>query len=234
MSVAMIRRCLNIRFTNMQTKRDHTAALIYLEHYKIMKQEVFQNSSESFRALQIAILIVSTLLTLASTSIISSEIRWLFFLFPAVAASPFIMLIAQRFRQTRRIGKYIALQIEPKLGFSWENLGPQPISLIYELTKKSKKTWRITPLSVVAMSLPLGIIQLLSWFASFYFLSSLPFQTFAHSIIVWTIWLVISAMIVFLVIFEYHVLKDSAIKESLKESAIIDSFQKIKEKSMKK
>jgi xanthine/uracil permease len=101
---------------------------IYLEHYKLMRQEVLQNSAESIKALELGIAVVSALFALASSTVIPENARWLFFLFPPIVVSPLIMLIAQRFRQTRKIGAHIGQQIEPELGIIWEGTPQNTVS----------------------------------------------------------------------------------------------------------
>ena len=118
---------------------------IQLEHYKLLRGEILQNSTEALKALELGIVIISIMFTLASSQVIPNDTRWFFFLFPPIVVSPLIMLIAQRFRQTRKIGTYISLRVEPKLGIEWES--SQQKSVSQEQYTPVIKHKRITPRS---------------------------------------------------------------------------------------
>jgi hypothetical protein len=170
---------------------------IQLEFLKMLRQEILQNSTEGMKALEFGILIISALFTLAISEFVPEEGRWFFFLFPPIVVAPLIMLISQRYKQTRKIGKYIDLRIEPNLELEWERKRSN--------SEDCEKMWCIPPRSLVAMSMPLMSIQCLSIFASLYYLHSASFGSRI-------IWAMATIFIGFLLYLEHESIK-KAIKE---------------------
>ena len=182
---------------------------VQLEHYKLMREEISQNTSEAFKALELGITIISALFALAcAKDFILPEMQWFFFLFPSIMVAPLIMLMAQRFRQTRKIGTYLGIKVEPKLGIVWEN--NQQASVKQEKLVISKKNKRMTPRSLSAMSLPLMIVQIISLPVS---LSNL---TLSVNPVAWYVWLIWSLMAVFigcLTVIEWNVMQEALNKD---------------------
>jgi hypothetical protein len=187
---------------------------IQLEHYKLMRQEILQNSTEMLKALEIGIFVISISFTLAGSNIVSDDIRWLVFLFPSIAVSPLIMLMAQRFRQTRKIGTYIRLRIEPKLQIEWESNQQKSVKSEAEIKSANR---RVTPRSLVALSMPLEIIQLFSWIVSLYYLVTVHNNSTVNPTINWIIWSATSLFIAYLLILEYRVIQEAINKDFSKD-----------------
>ena len=193
---------------------DNNSVNIQLEHYKLLRSEILQNSTEALKALDLGIVIVSVLFTLASSQVIPNETRWFFFLFPPIVVAPLIMLIAQRFRQTRKIGTYIKLRIEPKLGIEWENSQQKSVNQEHQTsTKTTLKNKRITPRSLQTMSLPLMAVQVLSWLASLSYLS-LAVSVMSLSVVInWIMWGGSTIAIGYLLMWEYRVIQEALNKD---------------------
>jgi hypothetical protein len=183
---------------------DDNSINIQLEHYKLLRGEILQNSTEALKALDLGIVIVSVLFTLASSQVIPNDTRWFFFLFPPIIVSPLIMLIAQRFRQTRKIGAYIGLRVEPNLGIEWERSQQTSVKQeqYYAPVIKHK---RITPRSLQTMSFPLMAVQILSWVASLSYLSLTGAVMSLSVVINWIMWVGATIAIGLLLVWEYRV-----------------------------
>jgi hypothetical protein len=192
---------------------DDNSVNIQLEHYKLLRGEILQNSTEALKALDLGIVIVSVLFTLASSQVIPTETRWFFFLFPPIVVAPLIMLIAQRFRQTRKIGTYIGLRIEPKLGIAWESSQQKSVKQEHHISTPAHKNKRITPRSLQTMSFPLMAIQVLSWFASLSYLSSAGSVMSLSVVINWIMWGGSTIAIGYLLMWEYRVIQEALNKD---------------------
>jgi uncharacterized membrane protein len=181
---------------------DDNKIKIQLEHYKLLRQEILQNSTEGIKALELGIILISALFTLSISQVIPDSGRWLFFLFPPIIVAPLIMLIAQRFRHTRKIGTHISMKIEPILDLKWESAHQK---------SSKEETDRITPRSLVAMSMPLMAVQCLSMIASLWYLLK-----FNNVFIIWLIWGLSLIFVGYLLKMEYRIIKD-ALEKDFKE-----------------
>lgn len=190
---------------------DNSSTNIQLEHYKLLRGEILQNSTEALKALDLGIVIVSGLFALASSQVIPNDTRWFFFLFPPIVISPLIMLIAQRFRQTKKIGTYISLRIEPKLGIEWER--SQQKSVKQEQYTPIVKHKRITPRSLQTMCFPLMLVQILSCFASLSYLLLAGSTMSMNLVINWIIFGLAIVAIGFLLVWEYRVIQEALNKD---------------------
>jgi hypothetical protein len=95
--------------------------MINLEpEYRTLREEIGRLQDQVARSLEIGILITSAILTISYSSVIISQYQWLALLSPSLLLTPFVFLIFDRVRTTWIIGRYIELNLEPRLGFQWE------------------------------------------------------------------------------------------------------------------
>jgi hypothetical protein len=88
--------------------------------YNTLREEIGRLQDQVARFLEIGIVITSGILTISYSSVIVSKFQWIALLSPSILLIPFVYLILDRVRTTWIIGRYIELNLEPKLGFQWE------------------------------------------------------------------------------------------------------------------
>ena len=95
--------------------------MINLEpEYRTLREEIGRLQDQVARSLEIGILITSAILTISYSSVIVTQFQWLALLSPSILLTPFVILIFDRVRTTWIIGRYIELNLEPRMGFQWE------------------------------------------------------------------------------------------------------------------
>jgi len=95
--------------------------MINLEpEYRTLREEIGRLQDQVARSLEIGVVITSAILTISYSSVVVGKYQWLALLSPSLLLTPFVFLIFDRVRTTWIIGRYIELNLEPRLGFQWE------------------------------------------------------------------------------------------------------------------
>jgi hypothetical protein len=93
-----------------------------IEEYKSLREEIGRYQNDNFKIIEFGLTATAALFTIAFSDFVIAEARGLFLFVPWFILFPSTLLIAQRIKQTWRIGRYIESYLEPKLGFKWEKL----------------------------------------------------------------------------------------------------------------